>query len=79
MRNVSAIRPVARIAIRVGRVIRVIRFDLPILAMLARRWAVCAARWRQRRDLAELDDRLLRDVGITRDQARRESSRPFWD
>jgi uncharacterized protein YjiS (DUF1127 family) len=35
-------------------------------------------RSRQRRALAELDDRLLRDIGLTCDQARRESSSPFW-
>ena len=35
-------------------------------------------RSRQRRALAELDDRLLRDIGLTRDEARRESSSPFW-
>lgn len=32
---------------------------------------------RQRRALARLDDRLLRDIGITRDQAARETGRPF--
>jgi uncharacterized protein YjiS (DUF1127 family) len=31
-----------------------------------------------RRALAELDERLLRDVGLTTEQARRESSMPFW-
>jgi uncharacterized protein YjiS (DUF1127 family) len=35
-------------------------------------------RSRQRRTLAELDDRLLRDIGLTRDQARRECANPFW-
>jgi uncharacterized protein YjiS (DUF1127 family) len=35
-------------------------------------------RSRQRRALAELDDRLLRDVGLTRDDARRECANPFW-
>ena len=35
-------------------------------------------RSRQRRALAELDDRLLRDIGLTRDEARRESSSLFW-
>ncbi len=37
------------------------------------------ALWRQRRSLAELDDHLLRDIGLTRDEARRESERPAWD
>jgi uncharacterized protein YjiS (DUF1127 family) len=35
-------------------------------------------RWCQRTDLRELDDRLLRDIGITREQARREVRKPFW-
>ena len=34
---------------------------------------------RQRRRLAELDDATLRDIGLTRDQALRESRRPRWD
>lgn len=34
---------------------------------------------RQRRRLIELDDALLKDIGLTRDQARREAERPFWD
>jgi uncharacterized protein YjiS (DUF1127 family) len=35
-------------------------------------------RSRQRRALAELDDRLLRDIGLTRAQAEREAAKPFW-
>ena len=65
--------------------IRTARLDQPALPMLlsrlaalVRRLALNASRWRQRRDLADLDDHLLRDIGVTREQARRESSRPFW-
>ena len=36
------------------------------------------ARWRQRRTLLELDDHLLRDIGITRQQAEREAAKSFW-
>jgi uncharacterized protein YjiS (DUF1127 family) len=36
-------------------------------------------RWRQRQDLRELEDHLLRDVGITREQAQYEASKPFWE
>ena len=32
----------------------------------------------QRRALAELDDRMLRDIGVTRSQAQREAAKPFW-
>jgi uncharacterized protein YjiS (DUF1127 family) len=38
--------------------------------------------WRQRvrsrYDLMMLDDRQLRDVGLTRSDARNEASKPFW-
>ena len=32
----------------------------------------------QRRVLAELDERLLQDIGVTRSQARFEAAKPFW-
>lgn len=35
-------------------------------------------RARQRRHLAGLDDRLLRDIGISRVEVEAEISRPFW-
>ncbi len=34
---------------------------------------------RQRAHLAELDDHILRDIGLTRDDALREAQRPVWD
>ena len=37
-----------------------------------------AERARQRRQLLDLDDRLLRDVGLTRRQVDRECTKPFW-
>jgi uncharacterized protein YjiS (DUF1127 family) len=36
------------------------------------------ARVRQRQALATLDDRMLRDIGITRGEAVRECGKPFW-
>jgi uncharacterized protein YjiS (DUF1127 family) len=33
---------------------------------------------RQRRALLTLNDRMLKDIGITRADAEREASRPFW-
>lgn len=35
-------------------------------------------RYEGRRRLAELDDRLLRDVGLTRAQVIAEAAKPFW-
>lgn len=39
------------------------------------RWSGRAA---QRRHLAELDEHLLRDIGMDRDTARTEARKPFW-
>ena len=35
-------------------------------------------RWRQRRQLLELDDRLLADIGVSRQQAREEAHKSSW-
>jgi uncharacterized protein YjiS (DUF1127 family) len=35
-------------------------------------------RRRQRLALAELDERLLADIGVSRTQARNEADKPFW-
>lgn len=35
-------------------------------------------RYLQRRALAELDDDLLNDIGLTPDDVRRECASPFW-
>jgi uncharacterized protein YjiS (DUF1127 family) len=40
-----------------------------------RRWH---GRARERRFLARLDDLALKDIGITRGDARRECAKPFW-
>ncbi len=46
---------------------------------LLRRLAQMQALFHQRRSLALLDDHLLRDIGLTPEQARAESDRPIWD
>ncbi|WP_109612917.1 DUF1127 domain-containing protein [Pseudaminobacter salicylatoxidans] len=35
-------------------------------------------RWRQRQDLAELDDHILRDIGISPREVERECAKPCW-
>ena len=45
------------------------------LPPLARWWRIR----RERRQLLELSDHMLRDVGLTPADARREAARPFWD
>lgn len=35
-------------------------------------------RWRQRLDLEEMPDHLLKDMGLDRLDARREAAKPFW-
>ncbi|MGB7243382.1 MAG: DUF1127 domain-containing protein [Sulfitobacter sp.] len=55
---------------------------LPVLALIAVRFAVCVSKWttthRTRRALKQLDDAALRDVGLTREQALTEAHRVFW-
>lgn len=36
------------------------------------------SRYQERRALKKLDDRMLNDIGITRDQALEEANKPFW-
>lgn len=45
------------------------------LLEIRRAWA---ARWRQRRALEDLDNHLLRDIGVTRGEADQEARLPFW-
>ena len=48
------------------------------LARIAGRCGAWIERGRSRRALAELDDRLLRDIGVTRFDASHEVAKPFW-
>lgn len=58
----------------VGGVRLVARDAKALMAALA----VWAERARARRSLATLDDRMLADIGATREQAAREAAKPFW-
>jgi uncharacterized protein YjiS (DUF1127 family) len=48
---------------------------LKTLAAVVGLWTARAV---ERRELAELDEHRLRDLGLTRQQTRDESRRPFW-
>ncbi len=58
------------------------KFHSPLATTLARGALTSLLAWsarrRQRHALVELDDRLLRDVGLTRHQVRIETRKPFW-
>jgi len=47
-------------------------------ATLVECWQLFCRRLSTRRALLELSDEQLKDVGLTREQARREALRPFW-
>lgn len=53
------------------------RFGARILAVLVtlETWL---ARRRERLDLAQLDDHLLKDIGLSRADVERETAKPFW-
>ena len=55
---------------------------LPVAAEIALRVAVIVTRWaerqRSRKALGHLDKHLLKDVGLTAREARREANRRFW-
>src|SRR5436190_21482615 len=51
---------------------------VPFLGQCPRVVGIWAERRHQRRALAELDDRRLKDVGLSRERTRREAAKPFW-
>lgn len=66
-----------------GMVDRPFYGDVPPLAVRpGGRILAALLRWRerarQRRQLLEMSDHMLRDIGITRADARAEAERPFW-
>lgn len=61
---------------------RAIPTSLPPLSRLLVSVALLLAAWEQRRNsrsaLIRLDDHILRDIGLTPDQAQSEGTKPFW-
>ena len=62
-----------------GRMLRAVGLGLLVAPghtlMLLEYWAVRA---NQRRNLIDLPDHLLKDIGISRAEAEREGGKPFW-
>lgn len=54
---------------------RLQRGSIDLLGTVLRTWQ---QRMIQRIDLADLDDHLIADIGLTRGQVAREASKPFW-
>ena len=50
----------------------------PVARQSARTLQAWLQRGRQRNVLAGLDDRLLKDIGLSQDEALREAAKPFW-
>ena len=59
-----------------GQLAERLRAALSWVILTLLRWQELA---RQRRALARLGDRMLKDLGLTRADALREAGRPFWD
>lgn len=53
-------------------------YPFGLLRRLVQSVARAHQRSRQRRALARLDARLLRDIGVSPEQARSETAKPFW-
>ena len=52
--------------------------SLKILHRFGAGYRLCLERYRQRQQLLEMDDRQLKDIGITREQAEQEGRKPLW-
>lgn len=70
-----SVSPAARAGRRLAAVWRAIR---EVAGAINDTLALWDLRARSRRDLARLDEHLLRDVGLDPVEARREVTKPFW-
>ncbi|MFB3134883.1 MAG: DUF1127 domain-containing protein [Rhodospirillales bacterium] len=66
--NAIPFDPAFRGVLQSARPLRLFSFALKVLDVI-----------QQRRQLAELSDHYLADIGITREEAQIEAARPFWD
>ncbi|WP_246525213.1 DUF1127 domain-containing protein [Thalassovita aquimarina] len=65
---------------------QIVNYDLglnaPAVARLALAFAVMVTKWnmrhRTRKELIDMPESLLKDIGLSRDEAYTEARRPFW-
>ncbi len=62
-----------------GRPVSRLRFSSDFAAQFRNRFALWSRIYRTRKQLLELPDSVLEDLGLTREAARKEAARPFWD
>ncbi|PVB59946.1 DUF1127 domain-containing protein [Labrenzia sp. 011] len=62
-----------------GRRISRVPVVRPLLVFLRKRTSSWMQAARTRRQLRDLSDAALEDLGLTAEAARREAARPFWD
>lgn len=51
---------------------------LDLVARIYRWFGAALERRQSRRELLELDERTLRDIGVSREDVEREAAKPFW-
>lgn len=78
MSTLSGVREIARTAAPTFTLGRAIAFLAGSVSVGVETLVNRAEIRKSRRQLAELDDRLLRDIGIDRGTARYESTKGFW-
>jgi uncharacterized protein YjiS (DUF1127 family) len=77
--NPIAFMPAESAPARSGWLLRfLVKIGIILMAARKRQAKIEFERVRQRTILATLDDRLLRDIGVTREEAMREAHKAFW-
>ena len=78
MSTLSSVREIARADIPSFTLGRALALVAGTVAIGVEALVIRAEVRKSRRQLAELDDRLLRDIGLDRGAARHEASKGFW-
>ena len=78
MSTLSSVREIARTDVPSFTLGRALALVAGTVAIGVEALVIRAEVRKSRRQLAELDDRLLRDIGLDRGAARHEASKGFW-